>query len=1510
MERIKLHMLRVLTAISAFVLLLSLIAMIVLNSGVLDTLARNRAVSLFNEKLFGRLELQELHLKFPNTVILVNPRIYGPGEKTAVIEARSISLKFNFLSLLQPEIKRLYLRSLEAEALQAKIVREENGKFNIALAFKSRDPDSTKSALEHFSCRTIEVKNSTISYSANLKGPDSLHLELKGIRMTLSSFSAKKRLLRGTLDKLQFTIPRSDFALRQASAKFLFSEERSEILALKAEGNKSRAELSATIDNFNIFSQRSLVTNLPGKSFLAIQDLSLHSNDLRILFPSLALPEGLYSLKGNARGKKDDIEILDLQLAHLKSRIKLKGELMNLQNRNAFAYRIECDSSKIASSLIEPLLHESAYRAAAHNTGDITLLGRAKGTLDALQADMTVRSIVGDLSVTGEVSRGEHEMLASKGSFALKNFKPHKLFSPSIGKSLINATGSFQGKADAKAVGQLTVDINLADSFWQNQPVKEGAVSMSYSAGLMNSRINLKNNPTSLALEGWIDWENKTPRYHASGRMSAVDLSKALGTNEFKTDLNGSFELQGSSFEPGELGISAAMLFSPSSVNAFQLKDRSKATIEIKQNGRSSRASLTSDFIDLLAEGDYTIEKLLALGNLASSGVLREIAAQDIWRTSLPASKSGAPQLREPFKVNYRINVKEIAPLAPFLPVQDLSLKGIIEGHAAYRNGECSISSSIKLARLRIQNSLQTENLAMDAELLCGFGGVPKATASGRASSIVIGEKKVGQSLFSATYTPSRLESSIEVDIPDSQQSLVSKFLVSRNGGSYELLVNRLSMKGSSGIWQAKEGSRVLFDRTSARFNHFSFSKGAQEVVLNGELSNSKAGIFQCTLSGVELNELKRFALDPTLDALSGTINASLSVNGNPGSKTTTLKLDGKSVRYDKLSIGALQGSAVHSGNLLRFELHSSAAGAEKAAAGSVAMNTIDGNGSLPLLLSYYPLHIQVPERQSVNMALRSDNLSAQFLEYLLPFFESAQGTIPTTLRVEGKTPKPDIYLTSRLKGTKIKIEPTQVSYQLDGEIYVTPKAVELRDITIHDNLQGSGKINGVVKLEKLVPGALALEGRFDKLLLFDKKDKKDETSFGSITGSTGNIQVKGTVTAPAVEGELRVNAADFSLYRLGANESAKYVGVNRFIEFVPRYPSKGPVTKTAPQKSSRPADFYYSLLDILQIKNLRLSGIEPLKYTVIFDRLRGEQLETSINNLSLIVNKNNQQYRLFGSVNVAGGKYKFSNSNFDLQDGGRIVWNNVDIRNGVMENLYGGKYVNASNQQTGERDNVKLLLAITGTLNEPQVGMGYYLNEQTQPYASANVIGGKASQVDPNAELNVISMLLSKQWYIRPGGTGQNGNLAVSSVGFSAGTGMISSQLSKVVQDFAGLESFNVNVGIDKRGALSGLDLYMALNVPGTGGKVRFIGTGSAPTMKQSVVQDYYGTGQKIEYRVTPKVYVEAYRSYGQNGTEASAVNLQTPSETWGASLSYRERFRTWDEFWKRIIPSSDKTK
>jgi len=1508
-ERVKHYTLKVLTIFSAIMLLLSFSVMIVLNSGLVDLLAKDRLISIFENKFFGRIELQELHLTFPNNVTLVRPRIYAIDDKKPALEARTISMKLNILSLLQPNLRSLYLPLLKADSLHANVVQQKSGKLNLELIFTRRDTDSTKTIFDHFFCKSMQINNGTVSFKGNINSPDDLHFTLNDIKLGLSEFTIKKRFIKGVLEHLRFNTPEHHFSLQQASGQFLFSETRSEVLTLKVASKKSHAEISATVDHFNIFSRQKEQPFLPGNSFFNVQEIAVDRDEFKQFYPSLDIPAGLYVLKGNAKGKQDNIEVIDALLTHLKSKIAVKGTLLNLKNSQAFAYDLKCDTSKISFPFIASFLKEEKQKNFAKKAGDIIFLGTAKGTLNAVKTDLTMICDAGEAVLNGEGLREDSGQVTSNGKITLKNFKPHKLVETVNITSILNAAGNYEAKVKNREFDLVKLEMKIGDSFWQNQQVQEGTLSAIYSDKAVKSTLSLKNNLTALNLESEIEWKNDSPRYQASGKAVKVNLSNVFDLKGITTDLSGTFDMQGSGFDPKMLNISGTLQFAPSLINGFELKDNTKASIDIVQNATTSRVKINSDFIDVLAEGNYSFQELLSLGQLARSGIVSEITTQNIWPTTLGTPLTAENTFDKPFTIKYGIVVKDLSPLILLLPIQGISLEGGAEGQVSYRNGQCLINSSIALSSLQARNTLFLKKLSMELGLECNTLGIQQASVSGKAESMTISGKNTGNALFSALYSSSRLDASLDLAIPNPAQKVSAKFTATKNGEGYELLFKTLSLKDASGVWQTADNSSIMVSKTSAKCSRFTITKGVQEAIFDGELSNSLPGTFQCTLNNLDINELKRFALNPSVEKVSGRINASVQVSGEPGLKTSNFKVTGENIRYDKYTIGTVSGNGHHYDNQLHFTMHSNVPIPETIQEkGAHSTSTIDGNGIIPLVINFFPLQFHTAEQQTVNASFRSDNLSAQFVEYLFPIFSSVEGTIPTVLQIQGKMPKPEISMTTRLRNTKIRIEPTQVAYQLNGDAYVTPNTIELRDITINDNLKGNGVINGVITLEKFKPKTLSLSAKVNTLLLFNKKDRQDETSFGTITGTTNNIQVHGNLSAPVVEGEMRIDAADFSLYRSGANESAKYVGIDKFIGFIPRNKKAANTIKPESEVTPAKTEFYHSVLDILQIQQLKLSSIEPLKYTMIFDSNRGEQLETSINNLSLILNKNNQQYSLFGSVNIVGGKYKFSNSNFDLLDGGQIAWNNVDMRSGVMEYLYGSKYVSALSQQNGDRDKVNMLLAITGTLNNPQVTMGYYLNEQTQPYSSGNMIGKYSSQIDPNAELNVISMLLSKQWYVRPGTSGQISNIAVSSAGYSAGTGIISSRISRVIQDIGGLESFNVNVGVDNSGALSGLDLYFALSVPGTEGKVRFIGTGSSPDLSGAAFSDYYGTAQKIEYRITPKVYAEAFRSFGLNGTATSSSNLQKPAETWGISLSYKERFHSWTEFWNRLIPSSER--
>mgnify|MGYP001805826190 CR=1 FL=1 len=1518
MEKIKHYTLVLLTGVSGCILVLSLIAAVVLNSGMLDRYAQEQMIALFNKEFLGRLELREVHLNFPNRVTLVAPEIYEPGSSTPAFSAKNIKLRFNFLMLLQPEIRRLSFRKISADSLQATVIEREDGKRNIDIIFTSRDPDSSRAPLESFFCKKLSVDNGSLSWIKNSAGKAPLHYRAENIDLKITSFRLKENLFSGILEKGALSLPSHAFRLREGSAKFHFSTSRSELLALKAKSGRSNAELSVSLDDFNIFApggtKRFIDRLAESRSFININALNLHTDDLKVFFPALRLPEGLYRFKGNAKIADGSLQVFDSRLSRGKSRLAFRGELLHLQQKEALSFKVSCDSSTVEPVFLQALFAETPFGKAAGQLGTVTFLARAEGSPKQAETAIDLITGIGRISLEAESKGAMDKQLAWKGAFRLDELEAYRLIEASgrkSGKNLLRATGSFEGTSQGlKSLETLSLSADIKDSFWGRQDIEKGSLSADYSRKVLKTGISLQNSAELIEASGEIDLNHPSPPYKANGRIKKINLAKILDSRDFVTDLNGTFALKGEGFDPRSLNAGIAIRFEPSSINEFRFRDKSEFAVAIAQREASSQVTVKSDFLDASLSGDYSLKQLIGALQLAGYAVTREIGIQSLWPAGLPSVENPpVPQPDNPFKVSYRITLKDVTPLVVLLPVRNMEMQGSTEGELLYRKGLCTISSSLDLTTFSSGSGTTLNALTAAAAMECSRKGLSKAAVKGKAANLTIAGVKSGNLAFDAIYTPAQLSVAIDGDLPEQAWKISSDLSARRSGGTYDITLNRLSLGNSGGLWQIPAGSHITVGSASATFRNLSIAKGNQRVVLDGLLSSNKAGTFKCTLSNIDLAGFNRNRTAGSPGTIAGVVNGTLVVNGSPGSKTSTLSLNGQAVRYEELLFGGMQLNARHIGSRLSFDFRSSAAPVSGETS-SVAMNTIEGSGSMPLLLSYVPFQIRIPDQQSVNASFRSENLSARFLEYVLPFFENAKGIIPTTLTIAGRMPKPDIYLTTRLRDTRITVEPTQTTYILNGDVAVNPRQVELKEIIVRDLLQGSGRISGVIRIVQLEPRSLDLGASFSELLLYNKKDRKDETSFGTVTGTTRNIRLHGDLSSPVVEGAMRIDKADFSLYRKGSNESAKYVGAEKFIEFVARYPAEKKENSPKNGSDKKPAEFYYSLLDILQIRDLKLTGAEPLKYTVIFDRLRGEELEASIGNLYLIVNKSNQRYRLYGSVNITGGKYRFSNTNFDLENGGKITWNNAEIRDGRMDNLYGTKYLSVTSSQTGERDNVRLLLAITGTLNEPRVGMGYYLNEQMQPYASQSMIGGQPSQIDPNAEINVLSMLLSKQWYAPPGSTGQYGNLEVSSAGLSTGAGLVSSQLSRIVQNIAGIESFNVNLGLDKKGALSGLDLYFAVNIPGTGGKVRFVGTGSSPDIKDKALFNYYGTSQKIEYRVTPKVYLEAYRSYGQLTGEASNTNLQKPSETWGASVSYRERFHTWERFWKRITPSSDEKK
>ena len=1485
------------TAASAVVILLCIAAALVLNSGMVDDFAKKQVLALFNDEYRGRLELKEVKIRFPDEVTILTPAIFEEKATQPAARAESITLKFNFLSLLRPKITMLSFREVNVDGIQASIAELPDGHLNIEKIFTRKHPEKPEVlAIGKFRARWLKVRHGSLSW----KPKNSPAYRLNALSLDMSRVFVAKYQFMGTIRQMQFAMPDRGLTVKKGSGSLAFSSVSSDVIGLDIETAKSHAKLSISVDDLDIFSGISKKSLLQNKTFIHVESLSIDTSELNRFIQIPALPAGVYTIKGDAKGTLGDLEILPASIQQNGSHIAFKGEMLNLFDPKSLSFNLQIGKSALSPKFLSQVLDSERYRQLAKDAGEITFSGMLRGRLDQWKSGIDFKTTIGSGKTAFETKRLAEKRYEADGTFTLEKAEPHRFLGITQVRSGFSGSGAFRGTLSGSGVESAHVEASIKSAFWQQQTISSGSVTLDLAGKKLDLSTDLKSpEGGSLVMAGLIDFSTPAPSYEAGGTVRKLDLSKATGLQEYRSDLNGRFDLKGQGLDLASLNLKTSMVLEPSSFSDFRFRERSTVSASIVQSAGASTVSFESEAFDLSLQGNASLAQMLETLRTVSSCIAKETGG---------ASAASFPRGASPYAFNYRITVRDFTPLRPMLSAREFQFTGAASGKAAWTGDRLSLDANISNATLSSGSSLRMESAAMTGSMQCTADGVETGRVSGTAESLNLFGRELKSLRLNSSYDNDRLVASLDLAMPRFAEKLSAAITARRSGNVATVSIQSLALTTPKGVWQSAPGGTLDVAKESVQFNSVRFAKGTQSLQLDGLLSNSVPGTFRGTLSGIDLAEAKYFWLDPALKPMSGTVNANFTVSGTPGAKTSDLDLRGAGVTYDELKIGAVHLTARHLGEQLRFEYESRGTSGGTA----VSANTILGSGLIPLVLNYSPMEIRIPENRPISVSMHSDDLSARIVTFLVPVFDYADGVIPTALRVTGSMPKPEIFLTTQLRDTMIRVAPTQVAYRVNGQITGTPSRIDLGRIELRDSQENSGTVSGMIGLDGLKPVTVNLGGSFRNLLLYSKKDMKDDTSFGTITGSTDNLRFYGDLSAPVAEGDLMVTSANFSLYRKGSSESAKYIGVEKFIKFVPRHPAEAkPVASVTAQPAAYP-QFHFNLLDILQIRNLRLTCNTPIKGAMIFDRIRGERIEAVLNNLSLQVNKAGARYNLFGSVDITGGKYTFSNTSFDLENSGRVSWNNEEIREGRLIDIYGGKQVTATDVQTGERDNVKLLIAVSGTIEKPNVRMGYYLNDDPQPYSAVNMIGRQSSHVDSNADLNVISMLFSRQWYLNPERQASRGVNPVSSVGFSAGTGLLSSQVSNIVQNLAGLESFNLNLGTGTNGNLSGLELNYALLVPGTNGKIRFVGTSRTPVSgNTTTTTNYYsGSSQKIEYRVTPKIYVEAFRSDGISSNDAAYTNLRKPTENWGASVSYREKFHTWSQFWDHLFDGKKKEK
>ncbi|MFQ3597364.1 MAG: translocation/assembly module TamB domain-containing protein [Chloroherpetonaceae bacterium] len=1367
---------------------------------------------------------------------------------------------------------------------------------------------------------------------------DSLHLAKVNLLLK-GEFDAN--FLTATLQELSFDVPEADFSVAETNLYFSLTPHRVELTGLVLKTSRSQVQATAALHHYDVFAPYS-EDSLKHATFemnLDVQQLAL--DDVKRLVPTLYFLKGNFRAKAILRGTPDSFKIDEVSLRTEQSRVGISGSIKNaftpeqselnvsLQN----TYLTLADAAKVMPSLSMPDMRDA---------GRVDFKGGFNGRLNRFRARLAAASQFGTIDADVEIALPKNRPPEYAGALTFEHLNIGKALKDPALLSDLNLSAKLEGSGNSLETLNAKFVATMTKSRFGEYAVTDFSVNAGVSKKKFTGDFFVAMGEQFAEFSGIFDLSKDVPIYQGEGRLGNFDISTFTKNDSLKSNLTLKYTLEGSGIALGDVSLDFNLELDSSTIGKLPIPKGTAAHITLVQNQFDSSATFVfhSDLLDVEVEGKYDLAQLVTLVQLESGVIEREIYKNNIFRSkaqeerfkevskkvktlekSVKKKATVAKVVLPTLNVKFNISLKSLSAMSLIAKAGYFNAKAQLSGKIISQPNQCTITAIVNIDSTTYSDMFFAQNFSAT------FGYVDdvidqqehqlRAKLNLSAFRLKTGDQRFVDTKFEMRYDKQAMQVGLRASNVNTRGRLEMDMLAGVFDEQYIILLENLKFATSEFSWEANSNSEFQISPQNIRFSNVAFRNKDQELSLKGFLEFDGDGNVSLALKNFNLADFRKWVLPEMSNApFGGRVNLALDVSGNLQRPVITFGLDIRNLIYSSVRGGNITLQANYQSKWMDIVLAANLDSTKKSRVfgqGDI-VNRISGRGRIPINLDSDGTPFGFIKSEEVFAEVRSNDLAASALEAFVPL-ERTTGFIKLLATVRGRFPSPDIRISLLIDKVKTTPIATQVEYTLDGEIVATPSGARWTSITFNDRFGGEGSTSGAIKMNNFAVETLDVGIAFNRLHLMRKPEGKDGLPFGSLIASSDNLRYFGTLDAPKLTGRLTINEGDMSSFAKNANNATQFAEAAKFITMRAREDTTLTIEERARIKKERRLSEEFSMDETrtriqayqitpydLMTMDLRVRTQRRMLYTIIFNKYLGEQMKVSIEDVDIRVRKRGINLEAFGSASIAGGSYTAFTKNFEVKPGGKISWNEEDILNASI-NVTAETRTRADNpdpRRAGVQAELFLIVKITGTALAPNMAMGYRFEELEFKMPNSDLPGFE----DPNAVLNFALLLSAGQWYAPPvelgGSSAGIGAGTVASAGLGAGAGLLSSQLSRVAGTIAGVQSVNIGLARDASGGFSGVDLAVAYAVPGTDGKLVVIGSGSFANNDSAAIRGGNTNSQKLEYRVSDKVVLEAFRVFGQNNFTIFNQEMQ---ELWGFGVAYRDNFHTWSELSDRIF-------
>ena len=1031
---------------------------------------REKVISLINKEINGKLNIEKLDGTIFTSLFLQNTSILVG--KDTLLFARNVEVKISPLQIL---LKKIYVRKILLEDVKIAMLQDSSGTWNFSKLIKPKPEDTTKPSFP-FLIQVNDLQLQNIQFTrqsfANYKSQQSYaemnfdDLRINNLHFTAQTFvdiDNSNYLL--ILKELSFKPNLKRFSLRNISGEFAITKNFASINNFYFLTDSSEFKLNARIDSLNLFGNVHLDDFKNYPTTIKVDAKSFNFDDLSSFIGGTEILKGNPSMELKASGKFGNFKIEKLAVDYRNTHFRIDGKVLNLNSpRNLFiqAKIYNTDISYEDVNALLPTLKLPEY-ALLHLKGvNIEYDGQPTNFKTKFSGNIENGKLSFDASLN---------VSANPMTYDIK-FETNELNLAPVIKTntLLNSKGSLIGKGVSPTDLYADFKFNAIGSSFNGYPLDKLIINFNSANRVIELNVDGFSGNTNALIKGSLSFDKDTiPSFNIVGQLKQLNLATFLKDQKYESNLNFYFSADGKNFDPDKLTGSFSF-----GVDSSRFRDKnidySSILCSFKNDPPHREILLTSDFVDFKIDGDFSLNKAIALISYESKTIsdiiikkvneLNPILIVSNQQSKIEIDTEVPDIVNENLKFNYDFKFKDFKLIAMLLGNDQFDISGKGSGIVKNENGNFSISNEMKLdylVMMQDKSTIYISDLDSDINFTRDNSSLSFDKLFGTASL-------TGKRFYSGTnvksvsadvaFNQSKLFFSGSANIEDQVFTEVDG-IINMTPNEQLLSVNKLSATYNGLEWSNKDTIKILFNPDFFKILQCTVQQDTSTISLSGIIERSGNQSLNISANRISGNLLERYLLGYKDNQL--TANGSLNgkIEGKFENPVMNILFELKDLQISSTKLGSIKGSFNYSDKKLTTDFV------------FLDLNANEQNplfslkGSLPIDLSLSTVDDRFLENEPLSIKLKSANFDLSSLGRIIPGIADQKGILSADVDLSGTFKNPVYKGYINLTDGRFRSIYNNLDYNCSAKIHFENQEIKLDNFILSN--AGGSKYSGTV---------------------------------------------------------------------------------------------------------------------------------------------------------------------------------------------------------------------------------------------------------------------------------------------------------------------------------------------------------------------------------------------------------------------------------------------------------------